>query len=1161
MSANKGAANGRDATEDRRQATVLFADLSGFTATSRQMDPEDLKDAINDCFRVIERVVLEHGGTIDKYIGDCVMALFGAPVALEHAAQHAINAAIAIRAGVDTFDVDRRLPVPLRVHIGINTGLVAAGSVGGGERRDYTVMGEAVNLASRLQSAATDGQILVGESTYRAAAREFEFREMQLDVKGYDRPILAYEVLSTKEQRYRARPGDTADGKSRPPLVGRIFELDSIVKRMEALRSGTGGVIAVVGENGMGKSRLLAEALALPVARDLDVVEARCLSVGTSLAFHPFVDFLRGWSGVAESEDSRRVYAAIAARVGSLPLHDKDDVLAAVARLLAVDREMGGDARFADVEGEALERLIRVAFADLLTALAKGRPLLFVFEDLHWADKSSLRLLEALLPLAGTHPIGFLLLCRPHYAETSEHILSILQQRMPEHSRIRLQPLTTAATSELVTHLTGSAGVLPGMRALIAERTEGNPFYVEEVVRTLVERRGPSSGAPVDFELPATIEGVILARVDRIEPAMKRVLQVASVVGRRFDREIVAELVGGDVDVDAALGALVEKDLLQPIPSRWTARQRVVRLIARQEYAFRHALIQEAVYGSLLRKTRRDIHADCARAIEGRFATHLQDAYGMLAYHYLRADALEKAEEYTLKAGELAARTAASHEALRYFREAYRIYQVVHGTSGDDAKRAMLEKNIAQALFNTGSLSESVEHFDAALALYGEWLPKSDATRWLKFVRDMSGLLLRLYAGKHRAGKRADSEAQAIVSILYNRARAENPTDPRRYVFDTIAASRYVQRLDPSRCAEACEITATTGAFFTFGGLSISVARKFLDEAARLVREEGTADEFSYRAMGTVVELHAGDWSDRYDIDDELMEVGLRAGRLWAADTYLGMVAERGYRQGRFDLADKHLDRLRVLRSEYGYEFAASTEAAHRAFSLLEQGRLDEARVAMRNYYEIRREDALHVLALSGLAKIDALAKRLDEAEGHLEQARAIIAGAGRLAPYYLGAYRTSRLLLDVLRMSAGDAQRARAVTRSAKLAAAVSTRIARERPEVLRLSARAAALRGRKDDALGLYGRALDEAQKLGAMPEVARTSADIAFALGQDGESAKYRELTAQQWRTKAIDCFVAIGLEEGARALGYVAPREALGADTTTAEQRPRAGANGK
>jgi class 3 adenylate cyclase/tetratricopeptide (TPR) repeat protein len=1126
MTSTNGTPSGRGAAEDRRHATVLFADLSGFTAVSSRLDPEDLKDAINECFKAMELVIVNHGGTVDKYIGDCVMALFGAPTALENAAQHAINAAIAIRASVDGLHSDRFSHVPLRVHIGINTGLVAAGNVGGVKRQDYTVMGETVNLASRLQAAARDGQILVGDSTYRAASREFAFRPLRLDVKGYVRPVTAFEVLATEEHRYRMRPDERGPGGALSPMVGRAAELNQIAGILESLREGRGGVIAVVGENGIGKSRLLAETFALPVLNDLAVVEARCLAVGTNLAFHPFVDFLRNWSGVPEGENSRRVYEAFANRTAALGLHDSSEILGVAARILGIDGDAASDVGFSGVEGEALERIIHSAFSDLLAFLSRERPLLLVFEDLHWADKSSLRLLEALLPLAANHALVFALVCRPYYADTSERILAFLAAQIPEdHVKIRLQPLTTASTAELVTHLAGATSVLPGVQARIAERTEGNPFYVEEVVHAMLDEAVRNGTSRFDFELPATIEGVILARVDRLEPDAKRFLQVASVVGRRFDRNIVSELVGSDIDVGAALATLVKKGLLKALGARWTAGQRVVRMVPRTEYAFKHALTQEAVYGSLLRKSRRDLHAACARAIERRFSDHMHDAYGMLAYHYLRSDSPEKAEEYTLKAGELAARAAASHEALRYFREAYRIYQLVRGNEGDDAKRVVLERHIAQALFNTGGLSESIEHFDAALALYGQWLPKSRAALWLKLGIDMAFVLLRLHMGKHRAGKRDGPDDQTVVSMLYNRARAENVADQQRYVFDTMGAPRYLQRLDPYKCEGACEITATTGAFFAFSGLSNSTARKFLTEASHLVREKGSADDFSYRAMGTLVEFHAGDWSDRYDIDDRLMAAGLRAGRLWTADIYLNFLAERYTRQGRFDEAEQQLVRLRTLQSEYGYEFAEATETAHRAFCRLEQGRLDEAAVLMRSYYDIRREAGLHVLALSGMGKIAALAQRLDEADDHLAHAAAIIADIRRLPPYYLGAYRTSRLLVDVLRVGDGsDAGLAKKVRKSSKLAIATAKRIARERPEALRLSGRAMALKKKRGAALEYYGHAVDEAQKLGATPELSRACAEIAAVLGDDGI---YRGLTAAQWGAKAAQGFSSIGL----------------------------------
>jgi tetratricopeptide (TPR) repeat protein len=783
------------------------------------------------------------------------------------------------------------------------------------------------------------------------------------------------------------------------------------------------------------------------------------------------------------------------------------------------------------LEGEALERVIHSAFWDLLRAISEQRPLLLVVEDLHWADRASMRLLEALLPIANDLPVMVCILCRPQYPETTEYLLAHLESGYAGlHMNIRLRPLTTADIAELTRILAGSKSLPGSAHRLIEDRTEGNPFYIEEVVRTLTEQLEASSDSTstASVELPSTIEGVILTRVDRLRPEVKDILQVASVVGRKFDRDVVAALIGDDIDVDGPLSELVEKELLTPTVTRSTASARVRRLRSSQVFTFKHALIQEAVYGSLLKKERREVHAACAGLIEREFADRFEDSYGMLAYHYLRAEMLEKAEEFTFKAGELAARTAASHDALDHFREAYRLYHLIRGGDADTEKRCALEMNLAQALFNTGNLSESIEHFDAALELLGEWVPKRKWALWAKFAKDMSGLLLRLYAGRNRRGKRDDEESRAVVQILYNRARAENIADPDRYIFDTIVAPRYLQKVDTSKCAQACEVTATTGAFFAFGGVSIPVARKFLDEASHMLRPERPADEFSYRAMGTLVEFHAGDWSERYDIDEELMQNGLRAGRLWTADVYCGIFAARSMRQGRFAEVEKQLELLRRMQSDYGYEFAASTEHAEAAFSLIEQRRLDEAASAMRLYYEIRQEDALHVLALSGSAKIAALSGDLEEAEEHLARCEAIIARANMLPPYYAGAHQTTRLFVDVLWLerTSDDSQLAKRAARSAKKARSISASIARERIEALRLSARVAAAMGRPKDARRFFDAAIDNAEALDARPELARTYVDVAAFLERPDSGETFRERTVSGFRREAFGLLMEIG-----------------------------------
>jgi hypothetical protein len=522
----------------------------------------------------------------------------------------------------------------------------------------------------------------------------------------------------------------------------------------------------------------------------------------------------------------------------------------------------------------------------------------------------------------------------------------------------------------------------------------------------------------------------------------------------------------------------------------------------------------------------------------------------MLAYHYARAEDLEKAEEYTFRAGEEAANTAASSEALSYFREAYRLYKLRRGDDAEPTTCAILEKNIAQALFNSGALSESIEHFDSALQFFGEWVPKSAAALWSKFIVDMGGFLAKLYMARGGLGRRNRESDRLVVEIMYNRARAENITDATRYFFDTTAAARRLQRIDPASCEQSAEIMATAGAFFAFAGLSIPVARRCLEESGALVQPGRAGDLFSHRAMGTVVEFHAGDWSSRYDIDDELMGRGLRAGRLWGADVYLGMVAERNLRQGRFDEFEIQIAKLRDLQQEYGYDFAASNEYAMTAFALLEQRRLEEARRAMQAYYDLRHEDTLHVLALSGIAKIDVLAGDLDGAAQRLAEAEGIMKDAARMAPFYLGAYRTSRLLLDVARAEAAPTRSTIATAKSsARKALPLAPKIARERVEILRLCARLQRLDGNAERARQFWLQALEHGEAMDVRPELGRTYVDIAEGLGG---GARFRERDAAAWLRDAADLFASLGLTADLERVRTVAAVMRVGSDVAT-EQR--------
>jgi class 3 adenylate cyclase len=1110
---------------DRRQATVLFADIAGFTVLSQQMDPEDATDTMNGCFRIIERVVLEHGGAVDKFIGDCAMALFGAPQALEEAPKIAINAAIEIRNALAIFIEERGLNGRIDVHVAINSGLVVAGEVGGDVRRDYTVMGPTVNLAARLLNTATAGQIIVGKATHRYASRDFEYRPTRpLKLKGIEGTTIGYEVLTREARPYRSLSATPSHG-SGVKMVGRDKELAAIESLLVALNDGVGSVVSVLAESGLGKSRLLDEARRLPVAERATLLEGRSLSLGHAASFHPFVDLFAQWSAILPGSTPEHAARVLSASVSAACDEEAREILPFVKTLMSIPLDRDDEIVSHGITGEALEKLVRKSVRRLLERIAERGPLVIVLEDVHWMDDSSLGLFESLLPMVDTHPVVFMLALRPDYETTSERILVFIDQHFAtRHFCVRLDPLGLADCDLLIDGLVGTENLPLGIRTLIKDKAEGNPFYIEEVSRSLVEQEAAArehgspeisrSTAPV--EVPGTIEAVIMSRVDRLDEASRQVLQVAAVVGRRFRRDILESVARERGDVRERLDRLVAKHFL-------------VSGDEEGAYAFKHALTQDAVHASLLNKTRRELHTRCAETFESVYRDRPHEGYSLLAYHWMQAERFDKAERYLFLAGEEAARAAASAEALHYFREAYRIYLLVHGERADAKTKAVLEKNIGTALLNSGKLVECIEHLNNALRFHGEWVPRTTSTLTTKFLIDLPVVLAHIYAGQRERPKRERPHTHELCAIMYDRCRAQNPTDPARNFFDNVASMRHLMRADPATVDHAAGMYAANGAFFAFAGLSFRVAQRFLQVAERVARQDKPLDRFQFLAMATIVDFHIGEWSGTRDIDAALLAQALRAGLLWDADTYLGFVCERDLRQGHYGRAQARMADLEQVVDAYGYGFARTNLSAMRAYLLLEQRSLPAAREAMHAYYADRYEAPLRVFGLSGAARVEVLDGKLEKAEEHLTRAEEIIKHSPHLPAFYGAAYANSRLCADLAALESGDASRARRAWKSLKRAIATARKIARDRPEAYRLAARTAWVLGQPSKARRWWQKALDESTHLGTRAEGARIAADIGSSLRDDrGGFATFRNRNADRWIEAATADFTALGLD---------------------------------
>ncbi|HMA34638.1 MAG TPA: adenylate/guanylate cyclase domain-containing protein [Chloroflexia bacterium] len=642
------------ASGERKLVTVMFADISGFTARSERLDPEEVVTMMNACFAELDQAVGRYEGTIDKFIGDAMMVLFGAPLTHEDDAERAVRCALEMQTRLAAFSATYARPgdAPLALHIGINTGMVVAGEMGTPRRRDYTVMGDAVNLASRLESAATAGQIVIGMGTHRLVEPLFQCRPLPpLALKGKSELQQAYAVLGTTAA-LSAR-GFSRDG-IRGPLIGRDRDLAVLARALADLEAGRGGVSCIVAEAGLGKSRLIAEARAGASPR-LAWVTARSLAHGTSLPYHALQSAFRQLLALPPQQEAGESIAQIRTVLAQggdgadpqLPL-----LWPHIVALLGYAVPDGPvAARLARLDPAARNSEFTWLLREHWRRAAGRQPTVLVFEDIHWADPATLDLVRELLPLAQDVPLHFLLLYRPE----TEGPLVPLRRQLEDDRRthvLALQPLSDEHSADLVGQLLAKYHLPPELHTRLLAKAEGNPFYLEEVARSIVDSGliGTEGGlwmrlGSVDeIVVPDSLRGLIATRVDRLSPVLKTTLQRAAVLGRHFAAPDLAGLVDEPAGLPGQLAELESRELLKPDTERST----------NSEYAFKHALVQEVAYGSLLREQRRLLHRLVADHLDPQSSEP-----GLLAYHYERAEAWPEALTWLITA----ARSAYDHHA------------------------------------------------------------------------------------------------------------------------------------------------------------------------------------------------------------------------------------------------------------------------------------------------------------------------------------------------------------------------------------------------------------------------------------------------------------------------------------------------------------------
>ena len=653
---------------ERKQVTVLFSDLSGYTAMTERLDPEEVKEILSRIFGQIAQVVTKYEGFIEKFIGDAVVALFGVPKAHEDDPIRAIRAAREIHDLVQALspEIEKRIDHPLAMHSGIQTGMVVAGEVDI-EKGTHGVSGETINLASRLSDQAQANEILVGPDTYRQAEGYFAFQALgPMEVKGKAEPVAVYRVLSPKERPITIHRLSGLKAE----LIGRRAEIAQLRQAVEHLREGKGAIISICGDAGTGKSRLVEEFKATLDLHQVQWREGHAHAYAQNIPYFPLVDLLSRTFQIEEGDPPERVREKVESGIADLLGRD-EGVVPYLGSLYALHYP-----EIEEVSPEFWKAQLQDAIQKILVALLRRSPTIFFFEDLHWADPSFLELLRNLFDIP--QPAVVLCVYRPGFSLFTTHQLGIMDRL---HQEIQLKDLSPSEAQDMLEALLKTHEIPADLRRFVQEKAEGNPFYLEELVNSLIESEiliRDDGGWRVtrsirESEISSTIQGVIAGRLDRLEKESKRILQEASVIGRTFLYEILTRITDLKQHIDRCLRSLEHLDLI-----------RTRALQPDLEYVFKHALTQEVVYNGLLKKERRELHERIGFVMEQLFADRLGELCEVLAYHFKQGRSVAKAVDYLIRSGEKSLKRYSVEESHQYYREAYELLSAKSETSREE---------------------------------------------------------------------------------------------------------------------------------------------------------------------------------------------------------------------------------------------------------------------------------------------------------------------------------------------------------------------------------------------------------------------------------------------------------------------------------------------
>ena len=645
----------RDKIEgERKQVTVMFCDMEGFSRLVEKLGSEDAYDIMDQVYEILIHKVRDYEGTVNEMTGDGIMALYGAPIALEDAPQRAIRSAFAIHREItklsDKIRQDKDGILPLKMRIGIHTGPVVVGTLGNDLRVEFKVVGDTVNLASRMEELAEPGTTYVTEDVFKSTEGLFRFEALgKRDIKGKKEAVNIYRVITTSSRRTRF---DVSAERGLTPFAGRERELELLLDGFERAKAGHGQAFSIISEAGVGKSRLLYEFRKAVANEDVTFLEGKCLSYSRGVAYHPVIDILKSNYNIREDDGDSEIKEKVKKSLKTIGA-DEASSLPYLLELLSV-KDSGIDKISMSPEAKK-DQTIEALNRNVLLG-SEIRPLIMAIEDLHWIDKSSEERFKYLLNSISGAQIFLIFTYRPEFVNT--------WGGKSYHSQINLNRLSNRESLAMISHLLGTDDINQDLQDLILEKTEGIPFFIEEFTKSLkelniVKKKDSTYLLAQDIKnvtIPSTIQDVIMARVDLLPEGAKELLQTGSVIEREFTYAMIRRVTGQSEDALLTnLSVLKDAELLYERG-----------IYPDTTYVFKHALTREVAYNSLLAKRKKKLHEKTGNAIEELFKDSIGEHYGLLVEHFTQSENYEKGAEYSRLAGRKAEKTGALNDAIGF---------------------------------------------------------------------------------------------------------------------------------------------------------------------------------------------------------------------------------------------------------------------------------------------------------------------------------------------------------------------------------------------------------------------------------------------------------------------------------------------------------------